>query len=126
MATISKKTIPANVKLSLPAIASVAGEAAMECYGVVGLAPRPSFVDYLPKAIQKGLAKEDYSKGIYAVKSGKSYEVSVYIYVAYGVKVTEVCFEVQKKVKYVLENTFQIRFAAVNVYVQDVKDLEDK
>ncbi|MBP5091167.1 MAG: Asp23/Gls24 family envelope stress response protein [Bacilli bacterium] len=113
-----------EVKITLDAIASVAGEAAAMCYGVVGLAPRPSFVDILPEQIQKGLKKEDYSKGIYAIKTPKGFDVSLYLYVAYGVKLTEVLSEVQKRVKYVLENTFQMQFDSVNVYVMDVKDAE--
>ncbi|MCQ2771781.1 MAG: hypothetical protein MJ238_00670 [Bacilli bacterium] len=36
---------------------------------------------------------------------------------------TEVMSEVQKKVSYVLEKTFQIPFKKVNVFVQDVKEI---
>ena len=113
-----------EVSISADAIASVAGEAATMCYGVVGLAPRPSFIDRLPEQIQRGLNKEDYAKGIYAVKTVKGYDVSLYLYVACGVKITEVCSEVQKNVKYILEKTFQIPFDSVNVYVMDVKEAE--
>jgi uncharacterized alkaline shock family protein YloU len=105
----------------MEAIASVAGGAASECYGVLGLASKNS----LRENINELLKKEDYIKGIYASKSKKSgYEVDVYLIVAYGVKITEVVSEVQKKVKYVLEKTFQIPFNSVNVYVQDVKDIQ--
>lgn len=120
----NSRAVFGEVSISVDAIASVAGEAATMCYGVVGLAPRPSFIDRLPEQIQKGLNKEDYAKGIYAVKTPKGYDVSLYLYVAYGVKLTEVCSEVQKNVKYVLEKTFQMRFDSVNVYVMDVKDAE--
>ena len=113
-----------EVSISIDAIASVAGDAATMCYGVVGLSPRPSFVDRFPNQVKKGLEKEDYSKGIYAIKTAKGYDVSLYLYVAYGVKITEVCSEVQKRVKYVLEKTFQMKFSSVNVYVMDVKDAD--
>ena len=113
-----------EVSITLDAIASVAGEAATMCYGVIGLAPRPSFIDRLPEQIQEGLKKEDYAKGIYAIKTPKGYDVSLYLYVAYGVKLTEVLTEVQKNVRYVLEKKFQMKFNSVNVYVMDVKDAE--
>jgi uncharacterized alkaline shock family protein YloU len=105
----------------MEAIASIAGEAASEVYGVVGLASRNS----LRENINELLKKDDYIKGVYCRKSKKQgYEVDVYIYVAYGVKITEVVTEVQKKVKYVLERTFQIPFAHVNVFVQDIKEIQ--
>jgi uncharacterized alkaline shock family protein YloU len=40
------------------------------------------------------------------------------------VKITEIVSEVQKKVIYVLEKTFQIPFKQVNVFVQDIKEIQ--
>ena len=115
------KTNFGTIDIAVGSIATLAGKAAMECYGVVGLAPRPSITDLFIKE-SKGLSEKDYAKGIYANKGPKGYEVSLYLYVAYGIKLTEVLSEVQKRVKYVLEKTFQIKFSSVNVYVADVKD----
>jgi len=118
---INRKTPYGGIAISMEAIASVAGSAASECYGVVGLANKNS----LRENINELLKKEEYIKGIYASKSKKDgYQVDVYIIVAYGIKITEVVSEVQKKVKYVLEKTFQIPFNEVNVFVRDVKDIE--
>ena len=47
----------------------------------------------------------------------------MYIIVAYGVKITEVVSEVQKKVRYVLKKDLDVNFKAINVYVQDTKIL---
>ena len=41
--------------------------------------------------------------------------------IAYGMKISEVVLEVQKKVKYMLEKTLDLEFKAVNIYVQAVK-----
>ena len=46
----------------------------------------------------------------------------MYIIVSYGVRITEVVSEVQKKVKYVLEKTLNMKFNYINVYVQNVKN----
>lgn len=109
------------ISITLDAIASVAGKAALECYGVTGLANKPSLV---PSKGDKN-KKDDYLRGVYCRNEGKAgYLVGIYIYVAYGVKITEVANEVQKKVRYVLEKTFSIPFRRVNVYVQDIKDIE--
>ena len=64
----------------------------------------------------------DRFKGVGICKTKKGYEISVYIFGVYGVKLSEVLSEVQKRVKYELQKTFGIPLAAVNVYVQDVKE----
>lgn len=116
---IDKKTPYGGIDISLEAIASIAGSAASECYGVVGLAPRGSLKD----AAKEVLRIEDYVKGIYTRKGKKGYEVDVYLTCAYGIKLSEVLAEVQKKVKYELEKTFSVRFASVNVYVVDIREV---
>jgi len=46
--------------------------------------------------------------------------VDVYIIVGYGMKISEIVFEVQKKVKYVLETSLDVEVDSINVYVQCV------
>jgi uncharacterized alkaline shock family protein YloU len=117
---IDKSTPYGAINVSMEAIANVAGEAALEVYGVVGLASKNS----LRENINELLKKDDYIKGVYCKKVKNAYEVDVYVVVAYGVKITEVISELQKKVTYVLEKTFQIPFKKVNVFVQDIKEIE--
>ena len=114
--TIDKKTPYGGINISMEAISVVAGTATAECYGVVGITSRN--LEY-----GKTLEKEDFTKGVISRKGKDGYEVDLYIIVAYGVKITEVITEVQKKVKYVLEKTFDIKFKAINVYVQSMKVL---
>ncbi len=115
---IDKKTPYGGIDISIDAIASVAGKAASECYGVVGLAPKSVLHD----AISTILKKEEFAKGVYVRKDKKKYEVDVFIYCAFGIKLTEVASEVQNRVKYELEKTFAISLGAVNVFVQDIKE----
>jgi uncharacterized alkaline shock family protein YloU len=42
---------------------------------------------------------------------------------AYGVKITEVVSEVQKKVRYVLQKSLDLNFSAINVYVAGTKEV---
>ncbi len=117
--TIDKTTPYGGINISMEAISVVAGCATSECYGVVGITSKNS----LKGDIDETLTKEDYSKGVISRKGKEGYEVDLYIIVAYGVKITEVITEVQKKVKYVLEKTFDIKFKAINVYVQSMRVL---
>lgn len=116
-----KITAYSGINVSLSAIASVAGDTVADCYGVVGLAPKSALAD----EINALLKRSDYAKGVY-IKGDKKkgYQVGVYIYVASGVKITEVITEVQKRVSYELTKVFSIPFNRVDVYVVDIKEIK--
>jgi len=115
--SIKKETELGNIKISEEAIATLAGGVVTESYGVVGMASQKLLKDGLAEL----LGKENYSKGIVVRETDKQLELDLYIIVGYGVKITEVVYEVQKKVKYVLEKTLEVKFKSVNVYVQGVR-----
>lgn len=117
--TIEKNGVKGNISITMDAIASIAGNAATECYGVVGMAPKTGF----RAGIAELLRIENYSKGVFAKETKNGVEVEMYIVVAYGLKITEVVSEVQKKVKYVLEKTLDMKFKAINVFVKDIKNV---
>lgn len=121
----SKKTKYGEIKISEEAIAQVAGSAAASCYGVMGLTQAPSLNGLITEGVNKLLKNADYVKGVYCHKNMKNgYQVDVYIVVAYGVKLTEVVGEVQKKIAYDLKNVFPIDNWEVNVFIQDVQEVE--
>lgn len=107
-----------KLNISKSVIAEIAGGAATECYGVVGMASQNVFKD----GIAEILKKENFSKGIeiHQEENGDM-SIDIYIVVAYGIKISEIAVEVQKKVRYVLESTLEVDVKAVNVYVQDIK-----
>ena len=118
---IDKKTEYGTINITLDAVAAVAGNAATECYGVVGMSSRRSITD----EIYELLKKENYSKGVYVRKNAKGLiEVDIYIILSYGLRITEIISGVQKTVKYALEKAFNVKLAAVNVYVQGIKRQE--
>lgn len=114
---IDKMNALGNINVSVEAIASLAGAAATECYGVIGMASQ--------KVVKDGFAtllkKENYSKGIVVRETKEGVELDLYIVIAYGMKISEVVYEVQKRVKYMLERTLDLEFKSVNIYVQAVK-----
>ncbi len=117
---IDKKTQYGSVNISLDALASVACEAATECYGVVGISSKRTLKD----EINEILKKENYSKGVYVRKNSKGQvEVDIYIVVCFGLRITETITAVQKKVKYDLTKTFNLKQVTINVYVTGVKDI---
>jgi len=116
---VSRRLKRGRVDISMNAIAAIAGNAAMECYGVLGMASKKPIRD----GIAELLKDDSFSKGGFAVSTSKGIEIDMYIICAYGVKITEVVSEVQKKVRYVLQKTLDLNFNAVNVYVQGTKVL---
>ena len=90
----------------------------------MGFTQAPSLGGVLTAGVNKLLKNTDYVKGVYCRKAKKGYQVDVYLVVAYGVKITEVVGEVQKKIAYDLKNVFPIDYWKVNVFVQDIQEIE--
>ena len=61
------------------------------------------------------------SRGVVVRQKEDALELDLYIIVSYGVKISEVVNEVQKKAKYMLEKSLELDFNTINVYVQGVK-----
>lgn len=109
-----------RINISREAFAAVIGNATNECYGVVGMASKNPVKDGLATV----LGRDNFSKGvtITLLDSGKI-DIEIYVVVALGVKVSEVCLEIQKKVRYVAQQTFGDHITDINIFVQGIKDL---
>ncbi|MBQ1467906.1 MAG: Asp23/Gls24 family envelope stress response protein [Solobacterium sp.] len=118
--TVEKKTNYGSITVSEEAVASLAGGVITECYGVIGMASKKVVKDGLAEMLKK----ENYTKGVVVRRTGEGLEIDLFIIVSFGVKISEVVAEAQKKVKYVLEKSLSEEIAAVNVFVQGVQVLE--
>ncbi len=114
---IEKNTQLGNINFSHEVVAQTAGGAATECYGVVGMASQKMLKD----GFYELLKKDNFSRGIITCDGLTGLIVDMYIFVGYGMKISEIVYEVQKRVKYVLEKSLDVRVEAVNVYVQGIK-----
>lgn len=117
---IEKNTNMGTVNISLDVVATVAGGAATECYGVVGMASQKKLKD----GFYELLRKENYAKGIEVKDGDTGIILDIYVVLGYGIKMTEILHEVQKKVKYVVESTLDVNVESVNIYVQGVRGIE--
>ena len=118
--TVERKTNYGNISVSEDAIASLVGGVITECYGVVGMSSKQVLRDGWAELLRK----ENYAKGVVVKKDDRGLSVDLYIIVSFGVKISEVVQEAQKKVKYVLETTLAQDVNAVNVFVQGVRTVE--
>jgi len=110
-----------KVNISKEAFATVIGNATNECPGVVGMASKNPVKDGLAVV----LGKENFAKGV-EVKptSDGKFDIDIYVVVGLGIKVSEVCLEIQKKVRYVASQTFGEHINEINVFVQGIKGLD--
>lgn len=97
-------------------IAAIAGMAATECYGLVGMASRT-----ITDGIAELLGRDNIARGVEVHIEGDDVRINLYIIVEYGTRITEVASNVMDKVKYVLENTTGLSVSEVNVNVHGVR-----
>ena len=119
--TVQIKNEYGRIDISRDALSTVIGNATTDCYGVVGMASK----NFVKDGLAVVLGKENYSKGVtLRADDNNKLIVDLYVIVGIGIKVSEVCFEIQKKVQYVIEKTFGEHVKEVNVFVQGVKGLD--
>ncbi|HLU21942.1 Asp23/Gls24 family envelope stress response protein [Lederbergia graminis] len=115
--SIEMKTKFGHIDISNDVIATIAGGAAIDCYGIVGMASKKQIKDGLTEILRK----ENFTRGIIIRQEEQALHIDMYIIVSYGTKISEVAHNVQSKVKYTLEQTIGISADTVNIYVQGVR-----
>ncbi len=115
--SIEIKTKYGQIDISNDVIATVAGGAAVECYGIVGMASKQQIKD----GIAEILRKENFTRGVIVRQEDDQVHIDMYIIVSYGTKISEVAHNVQQQVKYILKKTLGINIDSVNIYVQGVR-----
>ncbi|QAY65534.1 Asp23/Gls24 family envelope stress response protein [Paenibacillus protaetiae] len=107
-----------HIYITDESIAVIAGSAAMDCYGLVGMASRKQLKD----GIAELLGRDNLSRGV-EVRREKDglLHIDLYIIVSYGTKISEVAHNIQSKVKYVLNEVIGLEVHQVHIFVQDVR-----
>lgn len=98
-------------------IAVLAGSAALDCYGLVGMASRKGLKD----GIAELLGRENMSRGVEVRRENDRLHIDLHIIVSYGTKISEVAHNIQSKVKYVLNHVIGLQVNEVHIFVQDVR-----
>ena len=115
--SIELQTKYGQIDISNDVIATVAGGAAIDCYGIIGMASKKQFKD----GIAEILRKENFTKGVIVRQNEEEVHIDMYIIVSYGTKISEVAHNVQSKVKYTLDKTVGLAVDSVNIFVQGVR-----
>lgn len=97
-------------------VGAIAGHAAMDCYGIMGMAARG-----LRDGVATLLRRENVHRGVSVREVDGQLLVDVYVVVRYGVRITEVAHNLKSAVRFELERATGVPVAEVNVFVQGVQ-----
>ena len=104
-----------NIKIADDVIAVIAGAAASEVPGVSSMAG--GFAGGISEVFS---GKKNFAKGIKVEAGEKETRIDVNIIVEYGVRIPDVAFEIQNRVKKAVESMTGLKVLDVNVHVQGV------
>ena len=105
-----------KIEVSPQAIASIAGQAVLECYGVVGMAPkhpRDDWAEILPGAT--------FRRGVDVHVVEGQVMIDLYVVIEYGTRVSEVAQGIKNRVCFAVEHATGVPVAEVNVHVQGLR-----
>ncbi len=104
-----------TILISHRAIATIAYQAALLSYGVVGLAP---------KNLAEGLAQvlvKDPALGVDIQYDGNKLVINLFIIIEYGTRIKSVAASVTDNVRYQVEKTIGIPVHEINIHVRGLR-----
>ena len=109
-----------TVSLDENVVAQVAGMTALDCFGIVGMG-----IVSVKDGIVKQLKGNNITQGIHVTfDENGDIVVELHIVVAYGVSIKAVTDNLMQSVKYKVEDFTSLKVSQVNVFVEDVKILD--
>ena len=108
-----------NVMIENEVIAKYAGSAAVECFGVVGMAAIS-----MKDGFAKLRRKESLSRGVSVSVADNKITVDFHIIVAYGVSISAVADNLVSNVRYKIEEFSGLPVEKINIYVEGVRVID--
>ena len=104
------------INIANDVLADHAGYAALESYGIVGMAS-PTLRD----GVAQILPTQKLRKGVKVAAGDDGVTVDLYVVVEFGTNIAEVSHNLRNRVTYVMKNTADVKVATVDVHVQGIK-----
>jgi len=104
-----------KIFVSNHAIATIAYQAALESYGVVGMADK-NIVHGISKVLFK-----DPTSGVVVNYDGNSVKIDMYIIIEYGTRISSVSESISNSVKFQVEKMIGIPVDSVNIHVRGLR-----
>jgi uncharacterized alkaline shock family protein YloU len=111
-----EKSSLGKIEVTPTAIASLASQSVLECYGVVGMATKD-----LASGIVEILQPASHRRGVDVQIGEDNIIIDLYVVMEYGTRIATVARNIQSAVKYTLEKALGVPVSAVNIHVQDLR-----
>ncbi len=108
-----------EILVNTDVIAKYAGSAAVECFGVVGMASIK-----MKDGLAKLLRMENLNQGVDVLVEDNNITVNLHIIVSYGVSISAVAENLIGNVRYKVEEFSGLNVVKVNVYVEGVRVID--
>ena len=105
-----------GIKIANDVVASIAGVAVAEVPGVYGMAG----------GITEIFGKKSLTRGIKVEVGEKDTKIDVNIVVEYGVRIPDVAFQIQNRVKKAVETMTGLNVSNVNIHIQGINIAEKR
>ena len=109
-------TVAGNLHVANDVLADMVGNAALECYGVVGMAA-PNAAD----GIAKSLPASRLRRGVVVTTTEVGVHVELYVVIEYGTNINTVSQNLVDQVTFALSEYARVPLDGVEVHVQGVK-----
>lgn len=104
------------IHISEDLLANIAGLAAIECYGLVGMASKKG-----KDGIVELLKRENLSRGVKVVENQGKLTIDLFVIIEFGIKISVVAENIIDKVKYTVEHLTGLKVEQVNINVESVR-----
>jgi len=104
-----------SIQVAPRAVATIAYHAALQSYGVVGLAPK-NLLNGLTNVLVK-----DPTQGVSVQYDGQNINIDVYIVIEYGTRIKSVANSVANTVRYQVEKSLGMPVNQVNIHVSGLR-----
>lgn len=110
------RAVAGKIEVAPRAIATVAGRAVAECYGVVGIAARHSRWGTVEL-----LTLEHYGRGVEVRFADDHITIDLHVVLEHGLRITEIAHNIMTSVKFAVERALGLRVVRINVNVQGLR-----
>ena len=109
---MTEQTRLGKIEITPAAVATIASQAVLECYGVVGISSR---------GLAEVLHRDRRHQGVEVRLKGTTIIIDIYVVMEYGVRIMTVARNVMEAVGFTVERTLGVPVEQVNIHVQGLR-----
>jgi uncharacterized alkaline shock family protein YloU len=113
---MTEETRLGRVEVTPAAIASIAGQAVLKSYGVVGFSTRTG-----RGGLVDTLYRDNFRRGVEISILGDEISIDLYVIIEYGTRISVVAHNIMRAVRFSVEKALGVPVSEVNVHVQGVR-----